>query len=50
MAIVFMGMVILGFVLMLLNRKKQRTWLFVLTLVIDVIAVIGCIYKAVSLL
>lgn len=48
MAIVFMGMVILGFVLMLLNRKKQRTWLFVLTLVVDVIAIIGCTYYAVQ--
>ena len=48
MAIVFIGMVILGWVLMLLNRKKQRTWLFVLTLVVDVIALIGCTYYAVQ--
>lgn len=48
MAIVFMGMVILGFVLMLLNRKKQRTWLFVLTLVVDIVALIGCTYYAVQ--
>ena len=48
MAIVFMGMVILGLVLALLNRKKQRTWLFVLTLVVDIIAIIGCTYYAVQ--
>ena len=45
---IFIGMVILGWVLMLLNRKKQRTWLFILTLVVDIIALIGVTYNAVQ--